>query len=479
MDATDPLYAQVAAHYRQAITAGTMPPGSRMPSVRTLMGLHRVSLSTALQACRLLESQGLLQARQRAGYFVRPPRPTRLARAAEPRQTQADPARFVGVHERISDILTRGIAARPEVNLSGACAHPSLYPTRALALHGQRLLRRRPEILGTQPDPQGLLGLRQALSRLALNAQIQLDPSQLVITHGCTEALSVALRAVTTPGDAVAVESPTYYGLLQLLESLGLRALEIPTSPHTWLSVEALEAAAAQELRLKAVVVVPNLQNPLGAVMPDTAKQALLARCEARDLALIEDDTYALLCDTPQRAIKSWDTTGRVIFCSSLHKTLAPGMRVGWIAAGRWQPRVEILKYAQSRPNEMLGQAILAEFLAGGQIDRHLRALRAKLATQREQMAAALSDELPTGTRLSLPPGGPSLWVELPEGLSSLALFDAALEKGVRLGPGLMYSNSDRFDNFIRINAGNPMDEAQRRAIATLGQLCASMLRGR
>ncbi|WP_084452659.1 aminotransferase-like domain-containing protein [Roseateles chitosanitabidus] len=473
---SDPLYAQVAAHYRHAIDSGTLPPGSRMPSVRTLMGLHRVSLSTALQACRLLESQGLLQARQRAGYFVRAPRAARLARAAEPRQTQADPARFVGVHERISEILTRGISAKVSVNLSGACAHPSMYPAKVLALQAQRLLRRRPEVLSTQPEPQGLMALRTALARLALDASIQLRPEQILITHGCTEALGIALRAVTQPGDAVAVESPTYYGLLQILESLGLRALEIPTSPHTGLSVEALEDAAAREPRLKAVVVVPNLQNPLGAVMPDAAKQALLACCEARDLALIEDDTYALLCDTPQRAVKSWDTTGRVIFCSSLHKTVAPGMRVGWMSAGRWQSRVEILKYAQSRPNEMLSQAVLAEFLAGGQIDRHLRTLRARLAQQREQMAAAIADHLPPGTRLSMPRGGPSLWVELPEGLSSLALFDAALEKGIRLGPGLMYSNSNRFDSFVRINAGIPMDDAQRAGIATLGELCDSLL---
>ncbi|WP_238139670.1 aminotransferase-like domain-containing protein [Roseateles aquatilis] len=473
----DPLYAQVASHYRQAIAAGTMPPGSRMPSVRALMGLHRVSLSTALQACRLLESQGLLQARQRAGYFVRPPRATRLARAAEPRQTEADPARFVGVHERISDILTRGLATDVPVNLSGACAHPTMYPIRALSLQAQRLLRRRPEILGTPPDPRGLVALRVALARLALDARIQLGPDQILITHGCTEALGISLRAVTQPGDAVAVESPTYYGLLQILESLGLRALEIPTSPHTGLSVEALEAAAAREPRLKAVVVVPNLQNPLGAVMPDAAKQALLACCEARDLALIEDDTYALLCDTPQRAIKSWDTTGRVIFCSSLHKTLAPGMRIGWMSAGRWHARVEILKYAQSRPNEMLGQAVVAEFLGAGQMDRHLRALRARLATQRELMAQALSDHLPAGTRLSVPAGGMNLWVELPEGLSSMALFDAALDKGLRLSPGWMYSNSDRFDGFLRINAGIPMDERQRAAIAMLGALCASMRR--
>lgn len=474
---SDPLYARVAAHYRHAIHAGTMAPGSRMPSVRALMGLHRVSLTTALQACRLLESQGLLQARQRSGYFVCAPRTARLSRAAEPRETQADPARFVGVHERVSDLLTRGQAAAVTINLSSASAHHSLYPARVLAQIGQRLLRRRPELLCQPPEPAGHPALRVALARLALDAGIQLSERQVLVTHGCTEALGIALRAVARPGDAVAVESPTYFGLLQVLETLGLRALEIPTSPHTGLSLDALQAAAAREPALKAVVVIPNLQNPLGAVMPEAAKQALLAWCERQDLALIEDDTYAALTDQPQRAIKSWDRTGQVIFCASLHKTLAPGMRLGWMAPGRWQPRIEMLKFSQSRPNEMLGQAVVADFLAAGQMDRHLRQLRARLADLREVYAQALADHLPGGTRLSLPPGGMNLWVELPEGLSSLRLFDAALAEGVRLAPGAMFSNSSRFDGFLRINAGQPMTPAHADAIALIGRICASMPR--
>ncbi|WP_255370097.1 PLP-dependent aminotransferase family protein [Roseateles sp. YR242] len=472
-----PLYEQVAAQYRQAIQKGLMQPGSRMPSVRALMGLHRVSLTTALQACRLLESQGLLQARQRAGYFVRPLRALRLARAAEPSQTQADPSQFVGVHQRVSDILTRAGMAQVKVHLGGACADPTLYPVKALALQAQRLLRRRPELLGQAPEPQGHPLLRTALARHALDAGIQLDPAQVLVTHGCTEALGIALRAITQPGDTVAVESPTYYGLLQILETLGLRALEIPASPHTGLSLPALQEAAEREPRLKAVVVVPHLQNPLGSLMPDDAKVALLDWCEQRDLALIEDDTYAALADQPQRAIKSWDQTGRVIFCASMHKTLAPGMRIGWMTAGRWQHRVEILKYAQSRPNEMLGQAVVAEFLAGGQMDRHLRTLRARLAQQREAMAQLLSDHLPASTRLSLPQGGMNLWVELPPGVSSMRLFEAALEKGVRIAPGAMFSNSLRFDGFLRVNAGYLMDEGQRQAVATLGELCQSLMK--
>jgi len=472
-----PLYEQVAAQYRHAIQSGTLAPGCRMPSVRALMGLHRVSLTTALQACRLLESQGLLQARQRAGYFVRAPRSSRLARAAEPSQMRADPSQFVGVHQRVSGVLRRAGMAQVQVHLGGACADPSLYPVKALALHAQRLLRRRPELLGQAPEPQGHPLLRTQLARQALDAGLQLDASQVLVTHGCTEALGIALRATTQPGDTVAVESPTYYGLLQILETLGLRALEIPTSPHTGLSLPALQEAAEREPRLKAVVVVPHLQNPLGSLMPDDSKQALLAWCEARDLALIEDDTYAALADEPQRAIKSWDTTGRVIFCASMHKTLAPGMRIGWMTAGRWQPRVEVLKYAQSRPNEMLGQAAVAEFLAAGQMQRHLSGLRARLRQQRESMGQLLSDHLPPGTRLSLPRGGMNLWVELPPGLSSMQLFEAALEKGIRLAPGAMFSNSLRFDGFLRINAGYLMDEPQRQAVRTLGELCASLLR--
>lgn len=465
-----PLYQQVAGHYRQAIAAGTLAVGDRMPSVRSLMGLHEVSLSTALQACRELETAGLLEARPRSGYFVRAPSRPALAQIEEPATGLPDPAQYVGIHQRISAILARGQHRDIKINFGGACGAPSLYPTAALRTATARALRRYPDLFGTAAEADGHPSLRAALARHALRSRIQLAPEDVVVTHGCTEALNLALRAVAKPGDVIAVESPTYYGLLQILESLGMRALEIPCSPQTGISLEALELAAQTYDNIKAVAVVPNLQNPLGCVMPDAHKQRLVAWCEARGITLIEDDSCAATYEgeTPLAAAKTWDTTGNVIHCASLHKVLAPGMRLGWIAAGKWQARVEMLKFGLSRPNEMLAQIAVADFMGTGAFERHLRRLREQLRIQREGMAQAVAGSFPAGTRLTLPRGGLHLWIELPAGMSSEAVFEEVLSHGIRVMPGSMFSNSNRFDHYLRLNCGNPREPALERALETV-----------
>lgn len=300
-----------------------------------------------------------------------------------------------------------------------------------------------------------------------------LSPDELVVTHGCTEALTLALRAVAQPGEVIAVESPTYYGLLQILESLGLQALEIPASPHTGLSLEALEVAARQCPGLKAVAVTPNLHNPLGCVMPDAHKRQLLRWCQRHDIALIEDNTYTPLYDAgpPLAAIKAWDDSGQVIVCSSLHKILAPGLRLGWIAGGKWHERIAMLKYSQSRPNELLPQLAMTDYLSSGALPRHLSTLKRTLRHQREQMADAVDRLFPAGCRFSLPPGGMSIWVELPGELSSLAVFHAALQQGIRISPGVMFSNAGRVDHCLRLNAGLPYTREVDRAMHTLAQV--------
>ncbi|HEX3138946.1 MAG TPA: PLP-dependent aminotransferase family protein, partial [Rhizobacter sp.] len=383
-----PLYQRVAHHYRGAIRSGVLVPGARMPSVRSLTRLHQVSLSTALQACRSLEDEGLLEARPRSGYFVRVPRRAAMPPAHEPDPVQAlDAAQYVGIHDRVSAFVAQSERHHVSTDFAAAYASTEAYPAEALKNAAVRALRRHPDLLVKPVASPGDPGLRAVLARRALEAGMSLGVDEIVVTQGCIEALNIALRAVAQPGDTIAVESPTYYGLLQVLESLGLRALEIPTSPQTGISLEALELAADTYGDIKAVVVVPHLQNPLGSVMPDAHKERLVRFCGTRGLALIEDDTYSELldCDTPARAIKSWDRTGNVIHCASLHKILAPGMRLGWIAAGRWQARVEMLKYAQTRNNEGLSQVGAGEFMATGAYDRHLRRLRAALGTQRDQ----------------------------------------------------------------------------------------------
>jgi DNA-binding transcriptional MocR family regulator len=473
---TEPLYQRVAHHYRGAIRAGTLAPGTRMPSVRSMTRLHQVSLSTALQACRHLEDEGLLEARPRSGYFVRAARRASAPPAREPEVRAAlDAARYVGIHDRVSAFVGQGERHVVKVDFSAAFAAPQAYPGEALKNAAVRALRQHPDLLVKPVGSPGDPGLRAVLARRALEAGMQLTAHDIVVTQGCVEALNIALRAVCQPGDTVAVESPTYYGLLQVLESLGLRALEIPTSPSTGLSIEALELAVQTHERIRAVVVVPNFQNPLGCVMPDEHKQRLVELCARVELPIIEDDTYSALCDDgiPLKAIKCWDRDGGVIHCVSLRKTLAPGMRLGWVSGGRWHPRIQMLKFAQSRANEALGQITAAEFLTGSAYDRHLARLRRLLKTQREQMAECIGASFPEGTRFNVPAGSLMLWVQLPEGCDAQHVSDVALERGIRVVPGPLFSNSGRYDNCLRISTGFPVTAEAQQALRELGRIAA------
>ena len=484
-----PKYQLLADHCRGAIQAGTLLPGQRMPSLRSLMGQHAVSLTTAMQACRLLESEGWLEARPRSGYFVRQPARVVLAPVNDPPMQRApDPAQYVGIHAKVSEFLALGRLQRFKTNLSVARCSPELYPTQALQQAAQRSLRLDPEQLVRAAPPQGSLEFREVLAQRALLAGMRLSAGDIQVTNGCTEALALALRAVANPGDTIAVESPTFYGLLQTLESLGLKALEIPTSPRTGISVEAVELAlqSAHHMTpgIKAVVVVPYLQNPTGSIMPSAHKQALLRLCQQHDVALIEDDTYSALVDDavlreePLRAIKSWDDSGHVLHCASLHKHLAPGLRLGWISGGRWQARVEMLKFAASRGKERLPQRAAASFMGSPAFDRYLRRLRATLAAQRTQTAQVVARCFPPGTRLTVPRGGLSLWIALPEEVSATALFHAALAESMVIAPGTIFSNSTRFDGHLRVNCGWPFTPELEYSFARLGQLAAGLAKG-
>jgi DNA-binding transcriptional MocR family regulator len=308
---------------------------------------------------------------------------------------------------------------------------------------------------------------------------MRLTAEDIVVTHGCTEAVNLALRAVTQPGDTIAVESPCYFGLLQIVQSLGLRSIEIPTSPQTGMSLEALELALQTQPSIRAVVVIPNFQNPLGSVMPDAHKERLVALCAEHQLALIEDDTYGPLSndEQPLRAVKSWDVEGGVIHCASLHKTLAPGMRLGWISGGRWHARIKMLKFAQSRPNDALSQLCVSEFMASSAYDRHIVRLRRLMRERRERTAEAIAAHFPEGMRLSVPQGGMLLWLQMPPLRSPRAVFDTALSEGIRVAPGWIFSNSNRYDNYLRVNCGIRFSAEVDDAIKRLAAIVETQLR--
>ena len=467
------LYQQLARHYQGAIGADILKAGDRMPSVRELARVHSVSLSTALQVLRHLEKLGFIEARPRSGYFVC----LRADRAMPPALestnfTEAGPAAFVGIHERVSKILTQGQQAAIRVNLALAVGDNSLYPTAELARSMQRLLRAQPKVLTTMARRHGHPELRNAVALRALGRGVRAAPEEVIVTHGCIEAINLALRAVTRPGDAVAVESPTFYGLLQILESLGLRAVEIPTSPATGMSLDALAFALSQatDSAIRAVVCMPTFHNPLGCVMPDENKQRLVALCAQHDIALVEDDIYGEM-GAPYKPAKAFDVTGHVIYCNSLNKLIAPGFRLGWMLGGRWHARLEMLKYTQSRYGEELPQQVAAEFLLSQNYQRYLTRMRSALDQQREQMAAEVARSFPEGTRLSPPQGGMVLWIQLPGAVRALEVFDLALAKGVKIAPGCMFSNSSRYDHCLRLSASQVHGEAVAKAVRTVGDI--------
>lgn len=468
-----PLYEQVAARIATLVERGTFRPGERVPSIRRLSGEMQVSVNTVKEAYRSLEVRRVIEARPQSGYYV-------CVRLPE---VPADPE--VPVRElrpttvstgELVERLVKDISNPSLVQLGATIPDPSLLPVERLNRMLAAQLRRHGIAGVSYAVPPGWGRLREQLSQRLLQAGCTVRPDEIVVTSGCLEAVGLALRATCRPGDTVAAESPTYYSFLQLIETLGLRALEIPSTPREGISLEALRYAL-DNTRVSACLVIPNFSNPLGGQMPERRKRELVELLRDREVPLIEDDIYAELAFADRRpsAAKAHDREGNVLLCSSVTKTLAPGYRVGWIVPGRFQTQVERLKMLTNIATATPPQLAIAEFLANGGYDRHLRTVRRAYADRVAQLGEAIGRHFPTGTRVTRPKGGYSLWVEMPGAADSVELYHQALGENITIAPGPVFSASGRFRNCVRLNAGTWSERAAR-AVETLGRLVHGQL---
>ena len=468
-----PRYASIAGRFMAAIEAGTLAPGERLPSVRRLRAAEGVSASTILQTFAQLESAGLIEARPRSGYFVKVRPRLPMPRLSAPPVRCTSP--LDGMSAIIADIFHA--AADPDlVHLGTATPSPALLPCRALARAMSAAVHRATFGGVDLVYPPGLRALRRLVAQRAVALGCALSEDDLLVTSGATEAVQLALLAVARQGDAVAVESPAYYGTLLALEAVGLRVLEVPCHPDTGMDVDEL-ARRIEQHRVSAVLAVPTFSNPLGSCMPDEAKERLVRMLSARCIPLIEDDVYGDLSFGPARPrpAKAFDVDGTVIYCGSFSKTLAPGYRVGWMAPGRWKERVEVLKFATSVAAATPAQLALVHFLADGRYDRHLRTLRAVLERNVARIAGAVASSFPDGTRVSRPRGGCFLWVELPEQVDALQLHARSRDAGVAIAPGHLFSPSHVHRNGIRFSCGEPWSERIEAAVRTVGRLARQL----
>jgi DNA-binding transcriptional MocR family regulator len=389
-------------------------------------------------------------------------------------------ARFVGVNRYVMEYLE--CSNLPGVAPLG-CATPSeeLYPGDKLVRLASSIARRQPSVASRYHMSMGNERLQRAIARRAVEFGCALSASDIVVTNGCTEAINIALRAVAQPGDTIALESPTYFTLLQIIESLGMKALEVPTHPREGISLEALDLATQKPGAVKAVMLITNFSNPLGSLMSDDKKARLVRLLEARGIPLIEDDIYGDCYFGRSRPFvcKAWDRAGNVLLCSSFTKSLAPGFRIGWIAGGRFQRQVEMLKFISSIATPELPQLAIAEFIANGGYDHHLRKLRAAFQSQVQQTTEAVAEHFPDGCKLTQPAGGFVLWVELPLKVDAIRLFEMAREQRIAIAPGPMFTNTGRYRNFIRLNCGHLWTSRLELALAQLGQLARQLAQAR
>ena len=462
------LYQTLADLIAATINAGTLRPGERLPSVRQACVSHNVSPATVLQAYALLEAQGLIEARPRSGYYVRARIGSRLAEPDISRPLGSSTA--LEVSDFIFEIL-ESVRDPDVVPLGSSFPSPYLFPLDKLARHLAASARHLDPRSTVTDLPPGNEELRRQIALRYLAAGADVPPAEIVITSGAMEALNLCIEAVTQPGDLVAIESPCFYGVLQAIERRGLKVVEIPTHPRDGIDLNAL-ADALRHHPIKACLAMLNFQNPLGSCVPDEHRRQLVALLAKYGVPLIEDDVYSELYFGNERPLpsKSLDSRGEVLHISSFAKCLAPGYRVGWVAAGRYAEKVRRLKMSTSIATNIPAQAALADYLKHGGFENHLRHLRAKLASQEAAMVDHIERTFPESTRLARPRGGYFLWLELP-GLDALALHRRALDRGISIAPGPIFSAKREFRNAIRLNCGHPWSSRIEEAMETLAGL--------
>lgn len=468
------LYHSIASKISALIAAGVYAEGSRLPGVRRLSQQFGVSISTIVQAQRQLEDRGLISARPRSGYYVCTRQWTKPA-LPQPAKPTMEPTAVTG--QELVLRLAQATNRTDILQLGAAVPDASLLPQRALQRSINNASRYHAKQAISYTFPPGLPALRTAIARRMHLSACQVTTEQILITNGCQEALTLALQTVAQPGDTIAVESPTFYGLLQVIEALGMKALEIPGDPQHGLSVHALELAL-QQWSVQACVLIPNYSNPLGCLMPPERKQQLVDLAQRYNVTLIEDDVYLGLgfdgqYPTALFGLDQRNPKQQVIYCSSFAKTIAPGLRIGWIVLPEQHyQRAEYLKYVSNLAAPTLPQLALTDFLERGGYERYLRRVQPQYQALTERFAQAIQRYFPSGTRISRPAGGFVLWVELDERIDTLELAQRALQHNISIAPGVIFSTGQKYRHCLRVNCALPWTDEVEAGLRVLGELC-------
>lgn len=471
---TDFLYMRIAGVIEHQIMNNILRTGDKLPSLRTICREYGVSQNTALKAYYYLESKMLIETRPQSGYYVQyaSHRLPVLPKRTNPDTTAHDAESDIWVHKVYDNLGEEGC-----LPLSLGVPATELLPIAKLN-KGLMLATRELKGSGVAYDKmEGSEKLRRQIARWSFAMECHFNHGDIITTSGCLNAISYCMMALTEKGDTIAMESPVSFGMLQLAQCLGLRVVELPTHPQTGIDLGALEDALKKQ-HIKLCLLISNFSNPLGSCMPDEHKKDVVRLIEQYNIPLIENDLNADVHFSERRpkSCKTYDESGLVLWCGSVSKTLAPGYRVGWVEPGRFREKILRMKLYHSISSTAITQEVIARFLETGRYENHLRKLRHTLHANYLKYARAIADYFPEGTMASRPQGGFVLWVELPDGTNTLALYEKAVKRKISFAPGRIFTLQKQFDNCMRLNYGLLWNEKVEDSLKLLGDLAKTEL---
>ncbi|MGX5201114.1 aminotransferase-like domain-containing protein [Aliikangiella sp. IMCC44632] len=466
------LYQQVIDLIQAMQTSGNLRPGDKLPSLRKLSSQLGVSIPTVKQAYIELERLGKVEARPKSGYFLKsanvpmgsPKRPNFIRKPISVRCQTLIEEVYDAVHS--PNVIPLGVA------------HPVMAspPDKTLARIMRKVLNSSgPNAMAYGPM-DGYVPLKREIAQRYIEKGVMVDQQDIVITNGAQEALAIAVQCVAKPGDIIAVESPTYFGILELIENLGMLALEIPTCAEDGICLDDLKQTLETH-QVKACVFSSLINNPVGSCMPDNKRQHLVKLIESYNIPLIEDDVYGELsfCDEEILPMRAYSTKGLVITCSSFSKTAAPSYRIGWILTHQYEQKAKGLKRAFSCSSSLLNQMVLTEYIRSGDFGRNIRRLRQVLRQNKDRMLALIAEHFPSNTRVSNPQGGGVLWLELPAGCDAIEWFRLSVKAGISITPGVLFSASGKYKRCARVSFGLPWTNQVESAVIELARLAKQL----
>ena len=468
------LYLNIAKHIEQQIDKDVLKVGDKLPSIRMICRQHGVSMSTAQFAYYELERKSLVESRPQSGYYV-----TNTFKRKLEMPGQSNPAnkQYEQPEKNLFEKVRSNAGEKNMVLFSHGIPAEELLPVAKLN-KGMLQAMRHLQGSGTMFEPvEGNHKLRRQVAKWSFLWKGNLAEEDIITTAGCINALSYCMMAIAKSGDTIAVESPCFYGILQLAQSLGLRVIELPTNPQTGVDIDGLRNVITKN-KIAFCLFVSNFNNPLGSLMPDENKKEAVKLLQHHNIPLIEDDLYGdvYFGNSRPTCCKTYDESGMVLLCNSVSKTLAPGYRVGWVAAGKFQDKIRRMKLFHALSGTSITHEVIGNFLENGRYEAHLRKLRHTLHTNYLQYVRVISQHFPEGTKISRPQGGLSLWVELPKKINTVDLYHAAIRSKVSISPGSMFTLQKQFNNCMRLGYGMPWSDKLESGLKLIGKLAKADL---